>query len=287
MKIGFVYSGIADEAGKDVETQVRAHRELGWTALDVRTVDGRQFTDVSDADFDRILGVIEGGGLRISSFASGIANWATKISEPFDTAAATLRRTIPRMKRAGTAFLRTMSWPNDGRPEADWRDESVRRMRLLGKMAEDAGIVIVVENCDGWASTSADAYADYFARVGSPAVKAAFDTGNPCSHGQTNTWEWFLKAKPHIAQIHIKAHTPPSAGGKGEHTWPDAGASCVEEVIADLLKDGYSGFVSIEPHLKAVIHEGRQMTDAEAAYATYVEYGRRLMALVERVAARG
>ena len=33
--------------------------------------------------------------------------------------------------------------------------------------------------------------------------------------------------------------------------------------------------------MKAVVHEGKQITDVEAAYQTYVEYGRRVMHLVE------
>ena len=46
------YSGIADEAGKDLATQIRAHKELGWSHIEMRTVDGVQFTDLTDDQFD-------------------------------------------------------------------------------------------------------------------------------------------------------------------------------------------------------------------------------------------
>lgn len=281
MKRLFTYSGIADEAGKGLEAQIKAHLELGWDQIEVRMVDGVQFTEVPEADFERILGRLQEAGLHISCFASGIANWACRISDPMEKSVDTLKRAIPRMKAAGTQFIRTMSWPNDGWEEARWRDESIRRMRVLGKMAEDAGITIAVENCDGWASTSPEAYGAYFSEVDSPAVKAVYDTGNPASHGRADTWNWFQACRPHIGYVHIKAHTVRTAEDKGRHTWPDSGESFVRETLLDLLQAGYAGFVSIEPHLKSVIHEGKAISEEEAAYQTYVEYGRRLMRLVD------
>lgn len=281
MKSAFKFSGIADEAGADIETQIRAHQALGWQYIEVRNVNGEQFTDVSPAAFDAICEKLSAANMQVSAFASGIANWACKITDPFEKSVDTLRRAIPRMNRLNTRFIRVMSYPNDELPEPEWRDEAVRRMRDLGKMAEDAGIVLMVENCDGWASTSADNYALFFEMVDSPAVKAVYDTGNPGSHGMTNTWEWYQKAKPHVAYIHIKDHTGPGPDDKGHHVWPNEGIGCVAETLKNLSDDAYDGFVSIEPHLKAIIHEGQQVGREEAAYRTYVEYGRRLMQLVE------
>ena len=278
-----IFSGIADEAGADIDTQIRAHKELGWEYIELRNVNGIQFTDVPENDFVTICQKLDEAGIKVSAFASGIANWACKITDPFEKSTETLKRTIPRMQRLGTKFIRVMSYPNNGLADSDWRDEAVRRMQNLGNMAEDAGIVLMVENCDGWASTSAENYARYFEMVDSPAVQAVYDTGNPASHGQINTWEWYRHAKPHIGYIHIKDHTGPGTAGKGDHVWPNEGAGCVEETLVDLLRGGYEGFISIEPHLEAVIHEGEQVGQEEAAYRTYVEYGRRLVKLLETV----
>ena len=275
-----ILSGIADEAGASIDTQIRAHKELGWDHIEIRNVDGRQFTDVPDSVFEAVCEKLDAAGMKVSAFGSGIANWACKITDPLSTSTDTLRRAIPRMQRLGTRYIRVMSYPNDGLSDDDWRDEAVRRMKELGKMAEDAGIILMVENCDGWASTSAENYARFFELVDSPAVKAVYDTGNPASHGLTNTWEWYRLAKPHIAYVHIKDHTGPRSDGAGDHVWPNEGIGHVKETLADLIGGGYTGFVSIEPHLKAVIHEGEQVGEEDAAYRTYVEYGRRLEGLV-------
>jgi sugar phosphate isomerase/epimerase len=275
----FVFSGIADEAGQDIGTQIRAHQELGWRYIEARLVNGTQFTDLPQAQFEEVCAELAAAGMQVSGFASAIANWSTKITDPFEQSIDTLSRAITRMNRLGAKFIRVMSYPNDGLPEEQWRDEAVRRLQVLGKMAEDGGIVLLVENCDGWASVSPQNYAEFFQMVNSPAVKAVYDTGNPASHGFTNTWEWYEAAKPHIAYVHIKAHTGPS----GTHTWPDIGESKIRETIQDLLESGYNGFVSIEPHIQSVIHEKKGISNADAAYQSYMEYGQRLMQLVDRV----
>ena len=278
-------SGFADEAGVDLATQVKAHKELGWDHIDLRNIDGCQFTDVSDAVFDSVYESLQDAGLSVSCFEGGIANWATTISEPLSAAIATLERCIPRMNKMGTKYIRGMTWPNDGLSDDAWRDEVVKRYKELAKIAEDGGVVIAVENCDGWASQSAENYGRFFELVDAPGVCAAYDTGNPPSHGATNTWEWYTCAKPHIDYVHIKSHTGPVDGGEGKHTFPGEGISLELETLTDLFKSGYDGGIVIEPHLTSVVHEGVTISDKEAAYRTYIEYGRRTEKIIEQALA--
>ena len=79
----------------------------------------------------------------------------------------------------------------------------------------------------------------------------------------------------------IKRRRPVAAGRiRRRHTGaPLAGR--VRDVVRDLLKRGYRGGFSIEPHLAAVVHEGKEA--AQGAYEVYVEYGRRFMKLIEEL----
>ena len=152
-------SGIADEAGSAIETQVKAHRELGWSHIEIRNVQGTQLTLVDDPTFEHIYKTVTEAGLTVSCFASGIANWATSITRDPEPVYDELRRAIPRMHRFGTKYIRIMSFPNDkdnpvGEPE--WRAEAIKRVRTLVRMAEDGGVVLVHENCSGWGGTSAE-----------------------------------------------------------------------------------------------------------------------------------
>ena len=63
------FSGIADEAASDIETQIKAHGELGWQHIEIRNVSSTNLTDVDDAEFERIAGLLGDAGLQVSCFA--------------------------------------------------------------------------------------------------------------------------------------------------------------------------------------------------------------------------
>ena len=54
-------------------------------------------------------------------------------------------------------------------------------------------------------------------------------------------------------------------------------------IIQDLLASGYDGGFAIEPHMAVVFHDASVKSDAEAQYANYVEYGRRLGKLIDEI----
>jgi sugar phosphate isomerase/epimerase len=110
------FSGIADEAGKSLATQIRAHKQLGWNYIEVRNVDGTQFTDITDQQFDHGLRAMADAGIKCRPLLRAIANWATKITDPFENSTRTLQRAIRRMQQLDAKFIRVMSYPNDGLP---------------------------------------------------------------------------------------------------------------------------------------------------------------------------
>ncbi|MEF8788462.1 MAG: hypothetical protein V5A84_05285, partial [Planctomycetota bacterium] len=71
--------------------------------------------------------------------------------------------------------------------------------------------------------------------------------------------------------------------GSITYTYPGEGDGAVREVLADLKERNFDGPVSIEPHLEAVIHEGTAGGSGEEAYRTNVEYGKKLMELVDYI----
>ena len=179
------FSGIADESGKPLETQIRAHTELGWKHIEVRNVNDTTLAFADEKEFDQIRAALQKAGLQVSCFASQIANWARDIQGPFELDVDELKRAIPRMRKMGTPFIRIMSYANKNKlPEAQWRDEAVRRIRELAKMAEDGGVTLVHENCDGWGGLGPKQTLELLKVVGSPALKLVFDTGNTVHHGQ-------------------------------------------------------------------------------------------------------
>ncbi len=274
------FSGNADEAGRGIDAQIRAHLDLGWKHIELRMVGEYNITALPDRQFGEVCEKTTKAGLRVSCFGSAIANWARPITIDPDVDIADLTRAIPRMQTLGVPFIRVMSYPNDPAnplPENEWCDEAIRRMKVLARMAEDGGVTLVHENCSGWGGQSAENSNILLGEVNSPALKAVFDTGNPVTYGQ-DTWEYYKAIEHDIVYVHIK--DAKRIEGEDVYTYCGEGDGYVREVLADLLAKGYAGGVSIEPHLAAIIHTGETTDNAQKLYDSYTEYGRRLMGIV-------
>jgi sugar phosphate isomerase/epimerase len=272
------FSGIADEAGDDIETQIKAHQELGWKHVELRNVGGVNLTDLCDRTFEGVMEKVSDAGLGVSCFASQLCNWSRPISQHPDIDRHELARAIPRMRMAGCQYIRTMSYPNAGWPEEEWREEVIARLRVLARMAEEGGVTLVHENCNGWGGLGPDQTLQLLDGVGSPALKLVWDTGNPVGHGQ-DPWEYYSAVREHVVYVHVKDGV--QTDGSTTYTYPGEGDGRVADVLEDLVGRGYAGGISIEPHLAAIVHEGKSASSAESAYERYLEYGRRLVALVE------
>lgn len=283
----FPLSGLADEAADGMDGQIAAHRELGWSALELRLLNGKQFASaaVTDDEFARAQDAIENAGMRVSGFASAIGNWSRPINGDFAVDLADLRVLIPRMHRAQTRFVRTMGWMQAGTSDQAWRDEGIRRYRELAKLAADADIVLLHENCEGWGGTSPANARAFLEAVDHPNVRYLFDIGNTVSYGLP-TLPFYEAVKPFIAYVHVKdARRNPAGGKSGAFTYPGQGDALVREVLADLLRTGYTAGVSIEPHVASIVHlgEGTKAAPAER-FASYVKYGRELEGLLKSLA---
>ncbi len=277
------FSGISDEAGQAIDTQIKAHKELGWKHLELRMVDGENATAISEEKFDEVHEKITAAGMTVSCFGSAIANWARPITCDPQIDIDDLKQAIPRMQRFGTKFIRVMSYPNDkDNPlsDAQWRDEAIKRMKAMAKVAEDAGIILAHENCSGWGGLSAENSNILLGEVNSPALKVVFDTGNPVTYRQ-DAWEYYEAIYDDIVYVHIK--DAKIVDGEEVYTYCGEGDGCVKKIIGDLLTKGYDGGFSIEPHLAAIIHTGESTEDTSKLYDSYTEYGRRLMKIVEEV----
>lgn len=277
------FSGISDEAGQTLDTQIRAHKELGWEHMELRMVEGKNITQLADEQFAVVCNKLAEAGMKVSCFGSAIANWARPITIDPQIDIDDLKTAIPRMQRLGVPFIRVMSYPNDDKnpvPETEWRDEAIKRMKTLATMAEDGGITLVHENCSGWGGLSAENSNVLLGEVNSPALKVVFDTGNPVTYGQ-DAWDYYQKVRNDIAYVHVK--DAKHVDGDNEYVLCGDGEGYVREILGDLLKNGYNSGISIEPHLAAVIHTGQKADSEDALYKSYTDYGRRLMQIVDEV----
>jgi len=295
------YTGFADEAGDGMNVQIQATKELGWSNIESRNINGINLTDLSDAAFEVVHGKLTEAGVAVSCFGSTIANWSKdpRSELDFQTSIDALKRAIPRMHRLGTKILRGMSFGvvKDEAPDSPELEKIIfKKVQHLVKMCEETGIIYAHENCMNYGGMSHEHTLKLVEHVNSPYFKLVFDTGNPVftyrrigtePYVKQSSWEFYSQVKEFVHHVHIKdAKYIAEADGifpEVEHTFPGDGHGDVEKIVKDLLKSGYDGAFSIEPHLAVVFHDDSVKFENQVKYDNYVEYGRRFMKLVQKI----
>ncbi|MEA2012615.1 MAG: sugar phosphate isomerase/epimerase [Verrucomicrobiota bacterium] len=280
----YYLTGFADEAAESLDGQIKATKELGWKYIESRNINGKNIINLSDKEFDTVCAKLEDAGVKINCFGSEIANWGKQITDPFTSSLEETRRAIPRMQKLGTKLIRMMSFAvlDDRDPDDQMEEERFKRLRELQKMFSDAGITPVHENCMNYGGMGWTYTLKLLENV--PGLKLVYDTGNPVftkdrtkskPYPMESSWEFYSNVKEHIEYVHIKDGFYDKKSEKSIFTYPGEGDGDVKRIVADLLKNGYSGGFSMEPHMGEVFHDDSVKLGNDEKYSIYVEYGRR------------
>jgi len=286
-------SGFADEAADGIDGKIEVIKALGWRGIELRSVDGINAHDLPDKEFDLVCRALDKAGIEVNCLGSTIANWGKRVDEDFSLAMATVERAIARMKALGTRMIRIMSYAIDldekGQPLADQRfPERVSRLNeICGRFAAE-GITPVHENCLNYGGMSWSHTLELLDAV--PALRLVFDTGNPSltpdfskprPYPNQDAWEAWEKLKSKVVHIHVKDGWRDPATGEETYVYPGEGPSKVAVILADCLASGYSGWLTIEPHMAVVFHDASVHSPAERRRSVFIEYGRRVEAMLE------
>ena len=279
----FKFTGFTDEAEKTLAGQISTLQEVGWDAIELRLIDGKNVCDQTDDEWKKTWEHLQSEGISVVGFGGQIGNWARAIDTDFQLDVDELKRAAPRMRQAHCKFLRIMSYPNStGNPlsRSEWKAETVRRLRELAKIAEGEGIILGHENCSGYGET-AEGFLELVEAVDNPCLQLIFDTGNNSLHDHDTgvTWDYYQACRSHITHVHIKAAKPGPKEGELVACYVDEDP-LQKRILDDLESTGYDGWLSIEPHLKAAIHAGQDIDESGEARRVWVEYARRLENLV-------
>ena len=284
------FTGFADEVSPNIDRQISATKELGWENIESRVANGANIHDISDDEFEIVFNKLQDAGVKVNCFGSTIANWAKPIDADVDTSFEELERAIPRMHRLGTKLIRIMSYAirKDGdKALADqMEEERFDRLRRIVNRLVSEGITPVHENCMNYGGMSWSHTLKLLENV--PNLKLVFDTGNPIFNNdfsipgnpKQDAWEFYEHVKDHIAYMHIKDGT---FTDDMNYSLPGHGDGYVERILTDLFANGYDGGISIEPHLGVVFHDDNNEVDEDYCYHAYIEYGRTLEALVNKI----
>ena len=287
-------TGFADEASPDLSQQIRATRELGWKYIETRRIGEKNLASLSDAEFEEVERLLSDSGVSFNCYGSAVANWSHPITEDPESSYDEMSRALPRMKKLGIRMIRIMSFavPQELKARAwDFEEEVVKRLQVIVRMAEDAGVVCVHENCMNWGGLSYEHTLRLCDRLASsPSFRLVFDTGNPVFNDdysktplkKQSSWEFYSKVRDFVVYIHIKDGKF-LEDGTMKYTFGGEGDGDVRRILTDAFSRGYDGGISIEPHMNKVFHDPDANVNERLSYENYVEYGKRMMALVDDI----
>ena len=280
-------TGFADEVSSNIEDQIRVTKELGWNAIEARSIGKSNIHDISDADFENVCKVLLDNRIHINCFGSTIANWSKKISDPFEISLQEVERTISRMQHLNVKLVRIMSYARCPGSE-QYAKERFRRLRVICDKFLDAEITPLHENCMNYGGMSWMHTVELIKNI--PGLKLVFDTGNPViskdysktEERKQDSLEFFKKIHEHVEHIHIKDAFLDR--DKECFVFPGEGDAKIVDILKELKHMNYNGGISIEPHMASVFHDpDAGVSSFEESYKIYIEYGKRLMGLLENI----
>lgn len=288
----FVLGGFADEAADSIEEQIALTKALGWKHIEARSIDGCNIHDLDEREFLQVVRALESSNVRVSCFGSTIANWGASVDEDFSETMRRVRRAVARMRILDVRLIRIMSYAvitdNMGNPLPDQRFAlRVERIRVVCDEFAAHDMVPVHENCFNYGGMSMGHTRELLAAL--PGLKLVFDTGNPCltpdfskpaPRPNQESWAAWQEFKTSVVHLHIKDGWRDVNSGEEHYVYPGSGPCRIADILKDCAESGYGGHLSIEPHMAAVFHDASVRSSPEERRATYVEYGRRLEAML-------
>ena len=236
-------SGFADEIDPSLDKQIEVIKKLGISHIEMRGVDGKGLVEYPLDEVKKIKEKLDANGIKLSAVGSPIGK--IQITDAFEEHFELFKHTVEIAKIMETPYIRMFSFfmPEGEEPEK-YKEEVFRRLGMFVDYAKQQDVVLLHENekeIYGDVAVRCKEILDTFACDNFHAV---FDFANFVQCKQ-DTKESYEMLKPYISYIHIKdalwenAQVVPAGHGDGN----------VKEILADLIKNGYEGVLSLEPHL--------------------------------------
>lgn len=237
-------SGFADEIAESVDTQFEVLNKLNMGYFEPRGIDGKNISRLTDEEVAHLKERMAAAGIKISSIGSPIGKM--KLEDDFTEHFAKFQRVVEIAKLLDTKYIRMFSFYHAGGDvwTVEERQAVMARLRQMIDYAKEQDVVLLHENEKDIYGDTADRCLDLMNELGCDHFKSVFDPANFVQCGQDTKYAYSI-LKDHIAYMHIKdailetGRVVPAGMGDGN----------LEYILNELFKNGYDGYLSLEPHL--------------------------------------
>ena len=240
-------SGFSDEISSDFELQLKTVTELGMRFICLRSAYGKNICDYTPEEVrGSLLPLLDRYGVSVSAIGSPIGKTFVTDEPGFAQTLELCKRTAELAGVLGCRTVRLFSfYLPAGDPPERWRGAVMERMGRIAGIFRDAGMLALHENEKDIYGDTAARCRDLFETVGEPSFQAIFDFANfiQCGEAPEDCYEIL---KPYIREFHIKD----ALSGSRENVVCGSGDGRIREILTQAIqKDGYRGFLTLEPHL--------------------------------------
>lgn len=242
-------SGFADEVYVNFEQQLDFFQSVGLNYIELRFIDGMNVLDISKEKLLQVKQMLSDSGIGVSAIASPIGKY--DINQPFSPHFDRFKHAVDVASFLNTELVRVFSYyAPQGEDINKYREEVMKRMTVKAEYLKGSNVRMVHENESRIFGYSAENCVDIARSVNSDKLSLAYDPANFVWGGDiVNNVEvcWPLM-QPYVTHIHIKDW---KLGSTDIGSLPGEGDGQIEQLIKELVTSGYSGFVTLEPHMSS------------------------------------
>lgn len=239
----FTLSAFSDEIDQDLSIQMTELKYHDIYHIEMRGVNGKNISDYTPAEISEVKKQLDQNGFKVSALGSPFGK--ININDDFEPHFEKFKNGIELAKILQTKYIRMFSFfITDGKDPSIYRDEVMRRLRLMVDYAAVNNIILLHENEKDIYGDTPQRCLDIFKTINSPFLRATFDPANFIQIG-VEPYAAFLDMKDYVEYFHIKD----ARLNDGEVTPAGEGDGRLLDLIKLLKENNYIGFLSIEPHL--------------------------------------
>jgi len=253
----FYLSGFADEIASSLDEQIAGLLKNNIHYVELRSADGINVSDLTFEKAEEIYRRLSASNITVSALGSPIGK--VDIREDFVPHLEKFRHTLKLCVPLHTKYVRIFSFfMPEGEDPAAYRQEVLERLTLMTMEAAARGVTLLHENEKAIYGDIPSRCADILSSINSSSLRATYDFSNFVQCDAQNYPEGYELLRPYIEYVHIKDSVYTSGSAQRDmgrqitgnaHRPAGMGDGQLKTILTHLYKEGYTGFLSIEPHL--------------------------------------
>ncbi|MGL4538637.1 sugar phosphate isomerase/epimerase family protein [Cetobacterium sp.] len=240
-------SGFIDEIDIGFEKEVEVIKKLGMKYIELRSVNGTNISDLSIEKVNDIKKYLQNKNIKISCIASPIGKInidEIDFENKFEEHLKKFKHVLDISQILKVKYVRVFSFFLKKEQKEKYKDLILEKMKSFIKEISELDIILLHENEKGIYGDDIESSLKLIEEIDSEKFRLIFDPANFIQVG-ISPLKAYEKLKKFVEYVHLKDANFSSQ----ENVLIGTGDGEILELLKELKKEKYEGFLSLEPHL--------------------------------------